>query len=154
MNSPPEAMQQIGKKMEFIQASIEERLRPVMARSFYAMADCMESGGSTERVQLCVQTAQKGPEAYQKQIENVMHSFSQAMQTGMTKCQADAQQLMASGGVETGAYFNTNFAFMSHDGEYRDLFGICGIILKVRDIQMGGGHFFKRSTQNFCNSPI
>ena len=73
----------------------------------------MESGGRSESIQNCLKSAQNNVVKVQNQLDQVVSTFGQSMQTGMQKCQADAQQLMASGGVEKGAYFKTNFAYMN-----------------------------------------
>merc|ERR1712055_386177 len=78
-------------------------MRPLLAQQFRAMADCMEIGGRPDRVQECVKSAQSNVVNVQNKLDQVVSSFGNAMQAGMQKCQADAQQLMASGGVESDA---------------------------------------------------
>ena len=55
-----------------------------------------------DRVQECVKSAQSNVVNVQNKLDQVVSSFGNAMQAGMQKCQADAQQLMASGGAEKG----------------------------------------------------
>jgi hypothetical protein len=100
--SMPEAMQEIGRRMENLQENTEVRLRPLLAKQFRSMADCMETGGNPESVQNCMKTAQSRVVDVQNQLDRVVSTFGEAMQKGMGKCQADAQQLMANGGRETG----------------------------------------------------
>ena len=53
-------------------------------------------------MQECVKSAQSNVVNVQNRLDQVMSTFGHAMQAGMQKCQADAQQLMASGGSEKG----------------------------------------------------
>merc|ERR1712130_809840 len=54
-------------------------------------------------IQACMENAQRPVVNVQNKLDKVVSSFGQAMQAGMQKCQADAQQMMASGGVESDA---------------------------------------------------
>ena len=95
-------MTEIGEKMQSLQQETEVALRPLLANQFRAMADCMDAGGSQERIQGCMENAQRPVVNVQNKLDKVVSSFGSAMQAGMQKCQADAQQMMASGGVESG----------------------------------------------------
>ena len=101
-------MTEIGEKMQSLQKETEVALRPLLASQFRAMADCMDAGGSQERIQGCMENAQRPVVNVQNKLDKVVSSFGQAMQAGMQKCQADAQQMMASGGVESGEPIPSN----------------------------------------------
>ena len=98
----PQGIEEIGQKMQTLQEETETAMRPLLASQFRAMAVCMENGGNQDRVANCVKTAQSRVAEVQQQLDRVVQSFGQSMQAGMQKCQADAQQYMASGGAEQG----------------------------------------------------
>ena len=98
----PQGIEEIGQRMQVIQEQTETALRPLLAKQFRAMAVCMENGGSQDRITNCIKGAQSRVQEVQSQLDRVVQSFGQSMQLGMQKCQADAQQYMASGGVEKG----------------------------------------------------